>query len=370
MFPPAGLEGLDVLADLLDEQHDEDERTRDRDYSYIWRPTLEGGRRHDFRDALVTALRDAAARVVDAHGEQLSAVIALLEQRPRSIFARLALDLLRRFPDAQLVARRLGDRGRFDDFNLEREWTLLAQERFATLPDDVRERILGWVDAGPGAPGDGEESVERRERWQWRQLVRLGDGLPDEWRERRDGLLERYGEPDERPLRGTVWSSDMAPVTKEELAGKSVDEIVDYLNTWTPEGRFEGPSPEALARLLAEVVGEDPARFAAAAERFLDVEPTYARHVANGLVRAAWEGQEFAWPPVLAFAAGALERPRLMEGRLGSGAALDPGWIWTRLELAPALRRNGEASDPDPARARRLDAASDARGGRRAQPRL
>jgi hypothetical protein len=347
LFPSAGRDGLELLADLLDQQLEEDSRTRDRDYSYMWRPAIESGRRHDFRDALVTALRDAAARVVEGDRVQLADIVALLEQRPGSIFARLALDLLRRFADDQLVAARLGDRGRFDDFNLEREWTLLAQERFAALPDNVRERILGWVAAGPAdaaGPAEAEaeaeaeeESVERRERWQLHQLVRLGDSLPEEWRERRDELLAHYGAPRERPVGRAVWSGETAPLTKEELAAKSVDEIVDYLNTWTPEDRLDSPSPEALAGVLGEVVAEDPARFAAAAELFLAVEPTYARHVVSGLAKAASEASEFDFPPVVAFAAAALGRPRLLEGRPRHGNARDPGWIWTRLEVARLL---------------------------------
>ena len=203
----------------------------------------------------------------------------------------------------------------------------------------MRERILGWIEGGPDNSGGGEdeEEVERRDRWQRRQLVRLGDDLPDEWRERRAELLERYGEPDQRPVGRAVWSGETAPLTKEELAAKTVQEIVNYLNTWTPGDRFVGPSPEALARLLSEVVAEDPARFAAAAERFLDVEPTYARNVVAGLAKAAWEGREFDWPPLLSFAAASLTRPRLVESRPRHGNAFDPGWIWTRLEVARLL---------------------------------
>jgi hypothetical protein len=340
LFPTAGPEGLEMLVDLLDARLEEDARGRDDDYSYIWRPTLEGGRRHDFRATAVTALRDASARVVDDDRGRLAGVVASLERRPRSIFARLALDLLRRFPEDELVAARLGDRARFDDFSLEREWSLLAEERFATLPAIVRERILGWIEVGPddaGDAGEEEEAVERRERWQRRQLVRLGDGLPNEWRERRDELVERYGEPDLRLPGVAVWSGETAPLTKDELEAKGIDEIVEYLNTWRPEGRFDGPSPEALARLLGDVVAEDPVRFAARAERFLDVEPTYARNVVSGLTKAARERREFDWPPIVAFATAALERPRLIEGRPQHGTALDPGWIWTRTEIARLL---------------------------------
>jgi hypothetical protein len=341
LFPVAGSRGLDVLIDVLDGDLAQGARTRDQDHSYIWRPTLESGRRQDFRDTAVTALRDAATRVLQDDPTRLPDVIGLLEGRSRSIFRRLALDLLRQFPNSELVAARLGDRACFDYFNLEREWTLLAAEQFATLPGELHQRILGWIAAGPAdardADGDDATMVERRERWQLRQLFRLGGGLPDDWHERRDKLLARYGEPDLSPLTTAVWRGGAAPLSKEELAAMRVDDIVNYLNTWAPEDSLEGPSPDALATLLSEVVADDSARFAAAAERFADVDPTYARNLVAGLTKAASAGQVFDWRPVLSFADTAVDRPRLMAGRPQHGNSLDPGWSWTRIEIARLL---------------------------------
>lgn len=339
LFPAAGVAGIEVLVELLDDQLDGDPNTRTRDYSYIWRPYLEGGNRHDHRDALVSALRAATTRVVEADRNDLPRVVDLLESRDRSIFARLALDLLRRFPDGELVAERLGDHTRFEDMNLEHEWTLLAQDQFEALPPEIRERILGWIEAGPNDAAEHESPDEYRERWQRRELVRLGDGLPDEWRDRRDELIARHGAPDGRRRGRVVTSGGMsAPLTQEELASKSVDDIVAYLNSWTPDGEFGSPSPEGLARTLTDVVAEDPTRFATGAESFIDVDPTYARHLISGLIKAGREGLVFDWAPVLDFAAQALARPRYLEGRPEQGSGeLDPGWIWARLEIARLL---------------------------------
>jgi hypothetical protein len=339
LFPAAGMTGIEILADLLDTQLEGDPRTRARDHSYIWRPELEGGRRQDHRDALVTALRDATTRVVETDREQLPLIITFLESRNGSIFARLALDLLRRFPDDELVAERLGDHERFDDLNLEREWTVLAQEQFGALTPEVGARILAWIEAGPDGADERDDPDEYRERWQRRELIRLGDGLPDDWRDRRDELIARHGEPDARPRGRAIWSGGTsAPLTREELAAKTVDDVVDYLNSWSPDGEFGAPSPEGLARTMTDVVAEDPARFATAAESFIDVDPTYARHMISGLIKAAWESKAFDWTPVLALAAEALDQARYLDGRPEQGRGeLDPGWIWTRLEIARLL---------------------------------
>lgn len=343
LFPAADLAGLGALADLLDADLDADERTRARDHSYIWRPTLEGGRRWDLRDTLVSALRDAAAAIVAGDNERAAEVIEVLEARPRSVFRRLALHLLRRFPEDGLVADRLGDRERFDDINLEREYDVLIRERFGDLPDEIRQRVLAWIEEG-AAPGDGEDEAGRRERWQLRQLVRLGDDLPDHWRERRDELAEVHGPPPERLPRGAVWSGALAPLEREALEALTVREVVAYLQTWSPEDGFGGPSREGLARLLEQAVAADPARFAAEAAAFADVQPAYAHALVSGLRTAlsnADEGSDplLEWPQVLEFARRALEQPRILPGRtendLGEPEA---GWIGTRTDIARLLQ--------------------------------
>jgi hypothetical protein len=336
VFPQLGPRGIGLLTGLLEEELTSDPNTRDRDYSYLWRPTLESGRRQDRRDALVTGLRDATLRLVEGDLDELRPTVGMLEARGRSIFARLALDLLRQFPDDELIAERLSDHARFVDPNLEREWTLLAQSRFGTLPETVRAEILGWVEAGPDDGAATDE--ERRERWQRMQLVRLGDDLPEEWRERRDAYLERFGQPDVRRSGRAIWSGNEPPISKDELAAKTVDEIHAYLGEWRPDSGFDGPSVEGLSRLLAEVVADDAPRFAAEAETFIDVDPTYARNVFSGLVRAAWSEAQFDWPPVLAFAAAATEQPRTVEGRdEGDTIYVDRGWSGARVEIARLL---------------------------------
>lgn len=340
LFPQLGRPGVDFLAVLLDEEFDDN--VRRNDHSYLWRPTLESGRRRNRRDDLVTALRDATARVVDADVHELRALVAMLEGHEPSIFSRLALDLVRRFPDDDLIRERLGDRERFADFNLEREWTLLAQAFFATLPDRVKQTILSWIEAGPDR-GEVVVDEEQLRRWQRLQLVRLGDGLPEEWRRRRDEYVQQYGEPDARRGGRAVWSGNEPPVPKDELASKTIDEIRAFLDTWRPEAGFDGPSVEGLARVLTEAVTEDPVRFAAAAETFAVVEPTYARSLVRGLINAAAASHQFDWEAVLALAESAIAQPRELQERLDSESIyIDRGWSVTRLELARLLQTGME----------------------------
>ena len=117
----------------------------------------------------------------------------------------------------------------------------------------------------------------------------------------------------------------------------SVAEVLKLVREWQPDDRWGTPTPEGLARLLAEVVAADPARYAAAAVEFADVDPTYARAVIDGLQNALREGRRFEWPPVLELARAALTKPRVIQGRDENNWDIDPGWKWTRKEIAHLL---------------------------------
>ncbi len=337
IFPGFGLPGLELLADKLAMYIALDPTTQQDDYSYIWRRSIKSGRRRgeDIRDALVTALYEASVLVAEDDPSTLKEIVDRLEAHESSIFRRLVLELLRRVPSDELIAERLGDHELFEDFNLEREWTLLAQERFASLPPQVQERILGWIEAGPEDEEEDEDPQEHRERWQRLMLLRLGEGLAEEWRKRRDELVARYGEPGP-PIGDRVTRRvPREVISKEELASKSIDEIRDFLKSWGPGDRFEGPTEEDLANVLAEVVKDDPKRFAEVADSFIDIDPTYVRFFLQGLDEVAREEQQFGWEPMLRLGSLVLEQPRLIEGRAEDPwRGLDGGWINTRRQIA------------------------------------
>ncbi len=330
IFPTAGIAGLETVADLLDAALAEDRDGR-HDYSYIWRPSLAGERGRDLRDALVSALRDGADALVTAEPGRLREVMQLLERREPSIFDRLAVDLLTRHPDSTLIAPRLTSRALFDDLNAEREYDALAAAHYGQLEQAAKEEILGFIAAGPTRGGD---DAEYAERWRLQMLERLPE-LPDEWQQRREELRQRFGPPPER-LPDVGFVGPTAPLERGTLAAMSVDEIVVFLRDWQPpEDDWRAPSREGAARVLRQLVAEDPERFAVGAPAFSELDPTYAHALVSGLREAKTNGRTFDWPPVLEFTLAALDKPRRIEGRDPTGFdGNDPGWNWTWQELA------------------------------------
>lgn len=357
----AQMDVFKLLCDLLDKALRFSQRRwedKSKDYSYIWCPAVEGHSsipRGDLKEALVDGIHDAAELLIREELVPLPEIVEHLKSRPWPIFHRIALHLLRRFPEKapDLVLSHLMDRSKFDDLNLMHEYALLLREHFRTLPPDQQKTILDWIDQGPdlswlGPDVSAEEIEQRKKSWQLRRLTWIRNDLTGEWKRRYKALIGELGEPEhpEFPIPfGTAWIGPTSPKTAEELQGMPIAEIVEFLKTWQPlgESTFE-PSPEGLGRELAKAISQTPERFAAEATKFKDLDPTYVRALLMGLHEAAKQGKAFDWEPVLELCQWVVEQPREIEGRIVRRFEADPHWGWTRTEIARLLA-SGFAKD-------------------------
>src|SRR5262249_50248746 len=159
------------------------------------------------RNILVSAVRDTAEQLATINPAQVPRLIAILEQRPWRVFHRIALHLLRIFPDVApaLIVKRLTDWQKFDDPGFRHEYALLVRDRFAHLLPDEQAKILEWIAAGPNMnrmPRLGEESGQRGVEEQltgvvkhWRRdwLALLRHALPAEWQQQYTELITALG---------------------------------------------------------------------------------------------------------------------------------------------------------------------------------
>ncbi len=357
----AGLPALKLLCDLLEQtirlsRTREDDQGRE-DYSYIWRTAIEDHPQnlgHTIKDALVSAVRDAAELVVRSGRATVEEVVKALERRHWKVFRRIALHILRVFTDQAeaLVVARLTDRELFEDIGLRHEYVLLLRNLSQKLPQKDQAKILQWIGDGPdverfkrwredeaGAPPSDEVLTRHREIWQRDWMARIGlDNLPEEWQERYRYLCGKHGKPDhpEFPVYTEGgWVGPTTPKTADELKAMSVTEIVELLRTWEPpENMFREPSPEGLGRVLSSVVAEDPGRFATEASVFQGLDPTYVRAVVSGLGDAVKQDRAFDWEPVLDLCDWVLSQPREIQGRQVRETDADPDLGWTRKAIA------------------------------------
>jgi hypothetical protein len=336
VFPQLGLNGLALLANLLDQALDE--RLQGgrawQDHSYGWRRTLDGGREHDREQALTSALRDAAVLLARSDPSGAAAVVAALERRERAIFHRLALYVLRHVPDEALIGERIGRRELFEDFHVEREYTLLLRERGSTLPREIQGRVLGWIDAGPLESGLEPDAIDR---WRLVQLARFGEALPAEQVARYQELVERFGEPVEPELL-EGWVGSTAPLSTEELLALHDEELVALLRSWQPEAGWFAPSREGLRQHLGEAAAQAPERFASLAPTFAELHPAYAVGVLGGLGEAVKHGRTFEWQPVFRLARAIIGTPRMLPDQDDhQDYEVIRGWVDVRLEVARLL---------------------------------
>jgi hypothetical protein len=334
-------------------------RSAPSDYSYIWRPAIEdhgqnlpaGG-----KDALVSATRDTAQAVVQERPGELLAVIEGLEARKWSIFTRLAFHLIRLHAEAvpDVVAQRLTDADAFHSINVRHEYTLLLSERFPSLNDDHQRAILDLIANPPSFDSDrSAEEIELAQRgWQVERLEPIAEHLPDDWRARYDELVNEFGRPEHPEFvsysRG-VWVGPTSPKTLEELTALSADSLIEYLKAWEPSREPMSDSPEGLGRALTTTVEQGRLDLIAEARRFIEVDPTYVRALLAGARALVSRGTLIDWPAALELSRWVVEQPREIPGRGGDYVDLDPGWVWTRKEIASLLSaglRPGEAEIP------------------------
>jgi hypothetical protein len=361
MVDATGLGAVRLLARLLEKalrlSRWEDEEGRD-DYSYIWRPAIEDHQQNlylDIKGALVTAVRDAAIHHVTRNPDELEPTIRLLESRS-TVLRRIALHVLASITNGlELASARMTDRELFDNYRVRHEYAALLRTRFGELDAADQSEILSWIEAGP----DLDDYRQRR--------TASGDALPtadevasyaDHWRRDRYSFIEDYLDHEAgaryRELVGSIgapqhadfvsWSSSWvgpeSPATADQLAKRSVDEVIDYLRRWRQgddTGRSFGPSIEGLSRVFSEVVAGRATDFAERAPNFSGLDPTYVRGFFSGLESALREGVTFPWAGPLALALTVTEYPFEPDIEVPDRDR-DPGWRWCRGQIGSLLR--------------------------------
>ena len=307
------------------EEQQEDSSIWD-DGSIYWRPVIEKYPRNDHpyevKELWTIAVRDAAEQIVESDRAKMRSLILMLEKWHWRIFHRIALYLIRKYPDTDrhLLAERLVDQKRFSNSSSyeDYEYVFLAKEYFGDLPEEEQEKILGWIE-NPNLDLSWWKDPERRTQWvkywQLNKLTPIKDSLPAEWQQRYQQLVNECGTIVELPdivfggVGGIRELGIESPKTYSELESMSIEELVSFLRTWQPDSRdpFEpGSSISGVGFQLSRLSEQNPERFALAAEQFKELRLTYRWNLVRGLRSAlannkGQEGElrEFSWSSVL-----------------------------------------------------------------------
>lgn len=354
---------LTWLCDLLEQSIilslSSDSKKGSEDFSYIWRRAIEDHAQNisdDLRNLLVTVVRDATQQVAASQPQRMREIIEFLESRTWKVFHRMALHLMRLYPEGvlELITDRLTDRDRFEE--ALHEYQLLLQGMWTRIGVEAQTTILGWIDAGPSDIEERsafwekntskkptpEQKEQYKKNWQLKKLALIHMNLEQAWQGRYRTLTQELGEPDHPEFSvymTTGWTGPSSPRDKIEIQALSVAELRQFLANWQPQKDWRGsaPTPEGMGRTLTGVVSEQPDRYASGALEFCGLDPTYVRSVIEGWEQALGHNRSFSWEPVLALCRWVVEQPISLSGRVVSDRDADPDWGWARKSITRLL---------------------------------
>lgn len=317
MVSRVGMDAIVLLLRLLDAMVAADAGRRGTDRSALWRPQIDGETRPDreVRDALVDAIRDGGLDLVDGGRADVASVVAELRIRPSSIFTRLALHLLamRGQQAPGLVGSYLTDRCLANDWDVEREYLLLARAGCSWASSRDQQRLCALIDGGPDTSSwrwsDDDlptAQVRRRavEEWQRDRLTAVERILgPSQLARLRTLVAEHGPAPDpgaEAPPTFEVWSHE-SPVPGDDLAAMPTGTLVALLRTWQPastHGRRRYDR-SALCEAVRTVMQRDAAARSVDVDAFVGLPVDYVTSVLDALAEALAAKTALSWPAVL-----------------------------------------------------------------------
>jgi len=299
----------------------------DWDMSEHWRPTIEtmneGDRERGPRETLLVAARDALDAAVSRGMLGLGEAVERLIGLKRTVYKRIALYLLAQHVelDPDLAAEYAFDVANWDEPRLHYETARLLQAVFPLAPDAARVSYLASVARGPDLedwlarfregkrpePTE-DETADYVRSWKLQRLFPIAEHLSGADLSDYTSMMLECEEPPTWPgfaiFRVTTGWGDGTPLGAEDLSVMGIAELVEFLRSWKAKpDDFFGPSARGLAGVLQRAVEERPARYAAEAVLFVDLQCGYVEAIIQGLEQAVRKKCEFGWPPVLDFLA-------------------------------------------------------------------
>ena len=285
------------------------------DRSQYWRPAIEDHEQNRIRlkniGILADGLRNCAEWICKNTHQEKAELIEKLEAIPTYYFQRLALHLLRLFPEnleTQMTAK-LCNLELFCDKYLWHEFMLLLKHQYASLPPESQNKILQWIEEGPH-----QKSPEQKASWQRDILSLIGDVLPDPWPAFYQQLLAKIGRPFAPDfVCGIVsnWGNE-SPSSDLELKDLTTEKLIPKLLDFKEQDdHFSGPNIDGLASTFQSLVQSQSLRFCNDLHHFQNAElnPRYIQALISGLNDARQGDQVLNWEPILSFGLWILAQP-------------------------------------------------------------
>jgi hypothetical protein len=315
------------------------------DLSPLWMPELKSGStRYGHRPVVLIAevVRESALAAMAQDLGRIDSIIGALDGAHWTLCRRIALQILDESGDVSRIRTRLVDAAAFSRDRFLREFAELAAHQLGSLNEADRRVFVALIEAqtplaryAGGEPIEPEEAKDAHEGWKVDLLRSIANDLPADLRDYYAEALK----PRQAPASREPERIQVPPLTASELAALDTSSLVSHLKSWQPPPDPFGETPiESQAAALREAVIADAPRFTAAAMKFAGLDPTYVRAIFTALrdLIDKHQVEGIAWDPVFDLAEAAIAHP--VAENEGMGFGRDPGWGWTRKEIADVLR--------------------------------
>jgi len=363
----SGLKAVRVIAQALDQEVMAErpeggaggKRSWVFDGSSFWLTSLTTRDSHEteVKAVLGWQLVEASRLLLENDRRKVRALVRMLNDFKPTVFRRIQLHVLALHIEGNvpLAYTWLRKREAMRYPELAPEYVELLSAAAAHLDDAQRATIatlLEKVSRTRFKKGPNEHKWAGQ--WLRDRLAALAPYLSGEWKAKYDALVADEGQaepvdPGHGPI--TTWMGPTSPKSEQELADLSVEALVEYLRTFTPQQAFEpGPSIEGLGRTVTNVVAGAPEEYARRADLFRTLDRTYVRALLDGFREAKRANKSFDWDNVLDVALWVVEQPVDLADVDESQAHYDadPSWRWARKALANLISSgfHGEGKFP------------------------
>lgn len=314
--------------------------------SCYWHRAIEDHDQNDYQNepenVLVETIRDVALAVISAEKQDgLTYVLEIFSKYIAfDIFTRLHIHIctVTGLGIESLIDTLMQNPKYFWSVGLHHELYHFMRLRFKDLGKDKQQTLLELINAGQS------ESEQPYFSYQiLRKLISIASYLEGKDLERYNQLESECGEiehPDFHIYSGTTWVGPTSPITDEELATKTPEEILAYLKEWKPAGTgWREATPRGLGRALEAHLNKEPEKFLGLLSQFIGLEPTYISSTLNtfrAIDKSKWN--EGFYNEAFQLCEWIISQPVTIEGRqVKDSFDEDTNWQWSRQQIASFL---------------------------------
>ena len=275
-----------------------DEILKASDHSEIWRESIETFpdtyKSDDIENRLIDEIREYLLSLSEKDKGIFYRSFQLLSNFKWNIFKRLQLFLCyKKFVILKDQISLIFENDLFKEKFLWSELYFLLKNYFNTFSEKQQQAYFSWINKK--LLDFKNEDINKRELL--RIIEPVYEYLPLDFKQTNKELVDESKSfeliykhpPNIFRYHGPIRFFDPITEFKEDLTGKDIDELINFMNDWEPTGMRIFESPNDLGYAISRLIIENPIKYIKFLKRFKDIKVFYLPHIIEGFGRAIHE---------------------------------------------------------------------------------